>query len=91
MPDDVETGDASITTTAILIGLGTALAVVALIYFGETANELPGFLPGHTAGATFRRIPLALISLTLALLCLSGAWLHLKRTSGGRSSSTSTR
>jgi len=56
---------------AILIGV--LLLVLAVIYFIEPANSLPGFLPGHEAGKMTPHIKHGILALGLAIVAFVAA------------------
>ena len=59
--------------------LAAVFAVVAVIYFTQTADALPSFFPGHKTGDSHHHTKHGLAAAIVALLCLAGAWM-----SGGR-------
>ena len=61
--------------TVVLVVLGVALAVVAVIYFVDTAGKLPSFFPGHQAGSAHHHTKHGILAAVVALLAFAGAWL----------------
>jgi hypothetical protein len=55
---------------AVVVGL--ALIALAIVYFVDSADALPSFLPGHQAGSPHHHIKHG-----IAALCLGGAALIL--------------
>lgn len=58
----------------ICIVLGIALIVVAAIYFVMPADSLPGFFPGHEAGATRIHMKHGLVTGALGIVLLAFGW-----------------
>jgi hypothetical protein len=54
--------------------LGTALIVIAIIYWVSTANGLPSFFPGHQTGSTTHHFKHGLAAFLLGLVCYVFAW-----------------
>jgi hypothetical protein len=54
--------------------LGTALVVVAVIYWVEPADSLPSFFPGHEAGPSHHHTKHGIAALVVALSCFVFAW-----------------
>jgi hypothetical protein len=65
--------------TVALAVIGVLLAVVAALYFADTANNLPSFLPGHQAGSTHHHTKHGLAAAIVALLAFAGAWMSAGR------------
>jgi hypothetical protein len=78
MPDHFDlSGD--IVMKIILILLGIALIVVAVVYFVLPADQLPGFFPGHEAGVTRIHMKHGLIAGGLGIIVLGVAWAMRRR------------
>jgi hypothetical protein len=67
--------NAPVWATIALVILGLALGVVSVIYFAETAGNLPSFFPGHAAGSTHHHTKHGIVAALVALIALAGAWL----------------
>ena len=65
----------SLAVTLGLVVLAAIFAVIAVIYFSDTANALPSFFPGHKTGDSTHHTKHGLASAILALVCLAGAWM----------------
>lgn len=61
--------------SAVLGVLALVLIVIAVIYFVEPADKLPGFFPGHTAHGTRIRLKHGIAAAVVAALALVGVWL----------------
>ncbi len=57
---------------AIVAGL--VLAAIAVVYFVDSADALPSFLPGHQAGSAHHHVKHGIAAAILALGCLVFAW-----------------
>lgn len=73
------TRNAPVWATALLAVLGVVLAVVAVIYFAETAGKLPSFFPGHQAGSAHHHTKHGIVAAIVAVIALAGAWLSTGR------------
>ena len=62
------------STTAACLAVAVVCVVIAVVYFAKTADALPGFFPGHTAGSTRHHIKHGIAFIGLAVLALIGAW-----------------
>ena len=60
--------------TIVLLVVGVALIAGAVVYFTETAHDLPVFFPGHDAHSTTHHTKHGLAFLTLGVLALAAAW-----------------
>ena len=60
-------------TAGAAILIGVLLLVAAVIYFITPAASLPGFLPGHEAGATTPHIKHGILALGLAVCAFIAA------------------
>ena len=61
-------------TMAVAAVIGLLLLAVAALYFTQSADALPGFLPGHEAGVTGRHTKHGVLALALAVVCFVVAW-----------------
>jgi len=68
-----------VAVTVALVALGALLVVLAIVYFVNTADALPGFLPGHEAGLSRHHTKHGLGALAAAALCWAGAWISTGR------------
>jgi amino acid permease len=66
---------APVWVTLLLTLVALALAVVAIIYFADTADKLPSFFPGHQAGSTHHHTKHGIAAAIVAVLALAGAWM----------------
>ena len=64
-------------TTGIAVLIGLLFLVAAVLYFTQTAQALPGFLPGHAAGGTAEAMTHhtkhGILALALAVCCFVAA------------------
>ena len=60
-------------TAGIAVLVGVLFLAVAVIYFITPAASLPGFLPGHEAGATAPHIKHGVLALALAVCAFVAA------------------
>ena len=59
----------------VLAVFGIILLVVAAVYFAMPADQLPGFLPGHEAGATRIHAKHGIVAGVAGLVLLAaGVW-----------------
>ena len=65
---------------AIIVGL--ALLALAVLYFVDSADSLPSFIPGHEAGSTHHHIKHGIAAALLGLGCLVLAWFQTGPTPG---------
>jgi drug/metabolite transporter (DMT)-like permease len=61
---------------ALAIVLGTALIVVAVIYWVEPAGSLPSFFPGHEAGSSHHHVKHGIAAFLVGLACFAFAWFN---------------
>jgi hypothetical protein len=61
--------------TALLVLVGLALAVCAVLYFADPAKSLPSFFPGHESGSSHHHTKHGIAVAVLALAALVGAWI----------------
>jgi hypothetical protein len=57
---------------AVVVGL--ALLALAVLYFVDTADALPSFIPGHEAGSSHHHIKHGIAALCLGVGALILAW-----------------
>ena len=60
----------------LAIVLGTALIVVAVIYWVEPAGSLPSFFPGHEAGSSHHHVKHGIAAFLVGLACFAFAWFN---------------
>jgi H+/Cl- antiporter ClcA len=60
--------------TILLVVLAIALVAGGVVYFTETAHDLPAFFPGHDVHSTTHHVKHGLALITLAVLALGAAW-----------------
>ncbi|MDQ1376055.1 MAG: hypothetical protein QOE15_228 [Acidimicrobiaceae bacterium] len=60
--------------TGVLLLVVVVLVIVAFMYFTKTADALPSFFPGHTAGSTHKHVKHGIAAIGLACLAAIGAW-----------------
>jgi hypothetical protein len=61
---------------ALALILGTALIVVAVIYWVEPAGSLPSFFPGHEAGSSHHHVKHGIAAFLVGLACFAFAWFN---------------
>jgi drug/metabolite transporter (DMT)-like permease len=61
---------------ALAVVLGTALIVVAVIYWVEPAGSLPSFFPGHEAGSSHHHVKHGIAAFLVGLACFAFAWFN---------------
>ncbi len=60
----------------VLTLLGVVLLVIAAVYFLVPADQLPGFFPGHEAGATRVHVKHGVVAGVMGLVLLgAGVWI----------------
>ena len=67
---------------AVLLGL--LLLALAILYFVDSADALPSFIPGHEAGSAHHHIKHGIAALLLALGCFAFAWFQTGPAHGSR-------
>lgn len=67
--------NAPVWVTILLALLGVALAVVAILYFADSAGNLPALFPGHDPGSLHHHTKHGLAALVLALAAFAAAWM----------------
>jgi hypothetical protein len=65
---------------AVLVGL--ALIALAILYFVDSADALPSFMPGHEAGSSHHHVKHGIAALCLGLGALVLAWFQTGPASG---------
>ena len=60
--------------TILLVVLAIALVAGGVVYFTETAHDLPAFFPGHDVHSTTHHTKHGIALITLAVLALGAAW-----------------
>ena len=74
-----QTRIAPIWVSVLLAVLGVVLIVISIVYFSETAGNLPSFFPGHVAahaaGAAHKHTKHGIAALLVGLAAIVGAWL----------------
>jgi hypothetical protein len=61
--------------TILALVLGVILIVVALVYWAEPADSLPGFFPGHSsAELDHHHFKHGIAAFLLGLACIAFAW-----------------
>jgi drug/metabolite transporter (DMT)-like permease len=61
---------------ALAVVLGTALIVVAVIYWVEPAGSLPSFFPCHEAGSSHHHVKHGIAAFLVGLACFAFAWFN---------------
>ena len=67
-----------VVVPVLLVLLGVAFIVIAVVYFANSAHQLPAFFPGHdthTAAIHHHHMRHGLTALTLGIISLIGAWM----------------
>jgi hypothetical protein len=54
--------------------LGIVLIVIAIIYWTQTAADLPSFFPGHKGGSGTHHVKHGIAAFLLGLACFVFAW-----------------
>ena len=57
---------------AVLLGL--VLIVIAIIYWANTAGDLPSFFPGYKAGSSTTHVKHGIAAFLLGIACFVFAW-----------------
>ena len=60
--------------TIAAVVLGVALLVVAVVYWIDSAKDLPSFFPGHKTGSSTVHVKHGIAALVLGFGCLVFAW-----------------
>lgn len=87
MTDQPTTRRTPAALTWLLMILGVAALIVAVIYFASSADALPAFFPGHDSGNTHHHTTHGIAALVVGLVALLGAWMtsgngHAARSAG---------
>jgi hypothetical protein len=61
-----------LAAAAVLAGI--VLLIVAVVYFADSAANLPSFFPGHEAGSAHHHVKHGIAALALGLAALAFAW-----------------
>lgn len=61
--------------TVVLALAAVVIGIISVVYFAESAGNLPSFFPGHQAGSTHHHVKHGIAAAILALAALAGAWL----------------
>lgn len=69
------TRNAPVWVTVLLVLLGIALIVVGIVYFTQTAGNLPSFFPGHQAGSSHHHTKHGIAAIVVGLVAFAGAWM----------------
>ncbi len=56
------------------IALGVLLLALAILYFVDSADALPSFIPGHEAGSAHHHVKHGIAALVLSLGAFIFAW-----------------
>jgi hypothetical protein len=70
------------------VALAVALLALAFLYFVDSANALPSFIPGHQAGSSHHHIKHGIAAAILGLGCLTFAWFQSGPATTGPSART---
>lgn len=62
----------SLVIPAVLAGI--VLLIIAVVYFADSAANLPSFMPGHEAGSAHHHIKHGIAALIVALGAFVFAW-----------------
>lgn len=54
--------------------VGVALLAVAVVYWVESADSLPGFFPGHESGSSTHHVKHGVAAAVVGLALLAYAW-----------------
>jgi hypothetical protein len=63
---------------------GIALLALAFLYFADSADALPSFIPGHQAGSAHHHVKHGIAALLLGLACFVFAWFQTEPSAGSR-------
>jgi len=61
--------------TWVLVVLGVACLGVAVVYWTQPANALPGFFPGSNAASAAKHTKHGIAALGLGIVLFIGAWM----------------
>ena len=62
----------SLVIAAMLAGI--VLVIIAVVYFADSAADLPSFLPGHQAGSAHHHVKHGIAALIVGLGAFVFAW-----------------
>jgi hypothetical protein len=60
--------------TVVCVLAAIVLAAIGIVYFTNTAANLPAFFPGHAAHSATKHYKHGSAAIILALVALAGAW-----------------
>jgi uncharacterized RDD family membrane protein YckC len=63
--------------------VGVVLLAIAALYFIDSADALPSFMPGHEAGSTHHHVKHGIAALILAIGAFIFAWFQTGGTNTG--------
>lgn len=63
--------------------VGVVLLIVAVVYWAESADSLPGFFPGHEAGSGTHHVKHGIAAAVVGLALLAYAWFQTAPSRGG--------
>jgi hypothetical protein len=66
------TGKRALVWLAVIAG--TALIVLAIVYWALPAKSLPSWIPGHEAGSNHHHVKHGIAAFLLGLACFAYAW-----------------
>ena len=61
--------------TIVLVIVAIVCIIAGIVYFTDTAANLPGFMPGHVAHSAKHHYKHGLAAISVAIVALAGAWL----------------
>src|SRR4051812_45204139 len=67
--------NAPVWVTILAVVAGIALVGVGVVYFADSAANLPGFFPGHEAGVTTHHIKHGIAAVAVGIAAFVGAWI----------------
>jgi len=65
-------GNRPLAAAAVLAGI--VLLIIAVVYFADSAADLPSFMPGHEAGSARHHVKHGIAALIVALGAFVFAW-----------------
>ena len=66
------TKNRNLIVPAVIVGV--LLIALAIVYFVDSADALPSFIPGHEAGSSHHHVKHGIAALLLGLACFAFAW-----------------
>jgi len=60
--------------TGLCILAAVVFVIIAIVYFAESASNLPSFFPGHQAGLARHHVTHGIAMIVLAAVALIAAW-----------------